>query len=64
MRFKIGDRVYDCSDGDVGVIKEEHYNRKNPDFQDGWWVLWETGEFAGQLLWLEEFEMDLVENDE
>ena len=64
MRFKIGDRVYDWSDGDVGVIKEEHYNRKNPDFQDGWWVLWETGEFAGQLLWLEEFEMDLVENDE
>lgn len=64
MRFEIGDQVYDREDGDVGVIKEEHYDRKNPDFQDGWWVLWETGEFAGQLLWLEEFEMDLVENIE
>lgn len=64
MRFKIGDQVYDRIEGDVGVIKEEHYNSKNPDFQDGWWVLWETGEFAGQLLWLDEFEMDLVENNE
>lgn len=43
---------------------EEHYDSKNPDFQDGWWVLWETGEFAGQLLWLGEFEMGLVENNE
>lgn len=64
MIFKIGERVYDREDGDIGVINEEHYNRKNPDFQDGWWVLWETGEFAGQLLWLAEFEMDLVENNE
>ena len=62
MRFKIGERIYDWSEGDVGVIKQAHYNRKNLDFQDGWWVLWETGEFAGQLLWLDEFEMDLVEN--
>ena len=56
MRFKIGDRVYDRIEGDVGVIKEEH--------PDGWWVLWETREFAGQLLWLPESEMDLVENNE
>ena len=67
MKFKSGDRVRDWGweDGDigVGVIKEEHYNRKKPNFQDGWWVLWETGEFAGQLLWLGESEMDLVENN-
>ena len=64
MMFKIGDRIRDWEGGDIGIIKEEHYNRKNPDFQDGWWVLWETGEFAGQLLWLEEFNMGLVENNE
>ena len=56
MRFKIGDRVCDREYGDVGVIKEEHPN--------GWWVLWETREFAGQRLWLSESEMDLVENNE
>ena len=56
MRFKIGDRVCDREDGDVGVIKEEHPN--------GWWVLWETGDATGERLWLEEIEMDLVENDE
>ena len=64
MRLKIGDRIYDRIDGDIGVITKEHYDNKHPDFQDGWWVLWETGEFAGQLLWLDEFEMDLVENNE
>lgn len=64
MIFKIGDRVRDWDTGDIGIVKEEHYDRKNPDFQDGWWVLWETGEDAGQLLWLGEFEMDLVEGDE
>jgi hypothetical protein len=64
MAFKIGDRVRDRETGDIGIVKKEHYNWKNPDFQDGWWVLWETGEFAGQLLWLDEFEMDLVENNE
>ena len=55
MRFKVGDRVRDWEDDDVGVIKEEH--------PYGWWVLWETGEFAGQLLWLGESEMDLAENN-
>lgn len=63
MAFKIGDRVCDLSDGDIGIVKKEHYNWKNPNFQDGWWVLWETGEFAGQRLWLGESEMDLVENN-
>jgi hypothetical protein len=64
MKFKIGDRVRDWEDGDIGIAKSEHYNWINPDFQDGWLVLWETGEFAGQLLWLGESEMDLVENNE
>ena len=60
MRFKIGDRVCDrvCDreDGDVGVIKEEH--------PYGWWVLWETGEFAGQRLWHFESQMTLLENNQ
>ena len=30
MIFKIGDRVYDWSEGDVGVIKQAHYDRKIP----------------------------------
>ena len=64
MKFKIGDRVRDWEDGDIGIVKEERYSRKNPDFQDGWWILWETGEFAGQLLWLSESQMTLVENNE
>ena len=56
MKFKIGDRVRDWEDGDVGVIKEEH--------PYGWWVLWETGEFAGQQLWLFESQMTLLENNQ
>ena len=63
MKFKIGDRVRDWEDG-VGIVREEHYSRKNPDFQDGWWVLWETGEFAGQRLWHFESQMTLLENNQ
>ena len=64
MIFKIGERVYDCREGDVGVIKQAHYNWKNPDFQDGWWILWETGDATGERLWLSESDMALVENNE
>ena len=32
MRFNIGDRVYDSSEDDVGVIKQAHYNRKKSRF--------------------------------
>lgn len=63
MIFKIGDRVRDWDTGDIAIIME-YSPGLNTDFQDGWWVLWETGEFAGQRLWLSESQMTLVENNQ
>ena len=51
MNLKLGDRVVD-QEGDVGVVTRQHGNTGL--LGPSWWVLWETGDDAGQELYIDE----------
>ena len=53
----VGAKVRDVEDGDVGVVTNQFQGK----YPRCWWVLWETGDFAGQELWLHEQLLELVE---
>ena len=56
-KFKIGDKVVEIKTGDRGTIVEDH-----PSHGRGWWVKWETGNDEGEILFLEEYKMELDTN--
>lgn len=49
--FKVGMQVKERSTGDIGKITRPHAD------SFGWWVLWQTGEYAGLELWIGEGEL-------
>ena len=50
--MRIGDKVIDNLEGDVGVItRPYHRNDDTSLHQVGWWIRWETGCCAGEELW-------------
>ena len=47
--YKIGDKVIDTANGNIGTITDFHRHKENT-----WWVDWETGNFAGHNLSISE----------
>ena len=59
----VGAKVRDVEDGDIGTVTKSYYETDLDGVfgAAGWWVLWETGEFAGEELWSEECFLELIE---
>ena len=57
-KIEIGSKVVDVRSGDRGMVTGINYD---VDFEDekAWWVLWETGNCAGEKLWLVESDLML-----
>lgn len=56
-KFKVGDRVCNIEDGDIGVI-----TRRGP-IAKSWYVNYETGESKGEELWSWEGKLEFVSAD-
>ena len=56
-KIEIGSKVVHIRCGDEGVVTGIF-----PDLvgETAWWVLWETGDFAGKELWLNESHLILL----
>ena len=56
-KFKVGDRVHNIEDGDIGVIT------RRGSFHDSWFVKYEAGDSEGKELWSWEDELEFVSTD-
>jgi len=57
FEFAIGARVMELDTRDIGTIARDHASL---DGVYHWGVLWETGDFAGRELWIDEARLVLV----